>query len=320
MRGFLNFFRALYSLDTLDTRFTTSSTAPVKAKEDGQRKAAPTPLPNAKPSKWSTLEYGFYYLIFLTIVPLMFKAVYDVSNPGSPNWEAYSKRLSPGWIPGRKVDNSDTQYASFRDNVPYMTAVLILHPLLRKVYSVFWRIDTYTQVKQTPEDSRGLTHGLSAAAAADARLEHRVSFDFIFAFVFIAALHGVSAMKVFLILYANYKLATTFPRAQVPIATWVFNIGILFANELGHGYPFATLAKAVLPPSTTSVGNSDPTASWGAWLDSYGGIIPRWEILFNLTVLRLISFNMDYYWSHGRNSASPVEVSTTCHCAFSYRR
>jgi protein-cysteine N-palmitoyltransferase HHAT len=23
----------------------------------------------------------------------------------------------------------------------------------------------------------------------------------------------------------------------------------------------------------------------------------RWQILFNITTLRLISFNMDYYWS-----------------------
>ena len=49
--------------------------------------------------------------------------------------------------------------------------------------------------------------------------------------------------------------------------------------------------------------------NWGAWLDSYGGIMPRWEVLFNITVLRLISFNMDYYFSLDRRSGSPIEVS-----------
>ena len=48
--------------------------------------------------------------------------------------------------------------------------------------------------------------------------------------------------------------------------------------------------------------------AWGRWLDSFGGLLSRWEILFNLTVLRMISFNMDYYWSLDRRSYSPVEV------------
>jgi hypothetical protein len=48
--------------------------------------------------------------------------------------------------------------------------------------------------------------------------------------------------------------------------------------------------------------------NWGSWLDSHGGIMPRWEILFNITVLRLISFNLDYYWSLDRRAESPLEV------------
>jgi len=48
--------------------------------------------------------------------------------------------------------------------------------------------------------------------------------------------------------------------------------------------------------------------NWGQVLDSYGGLIPRWEILFNITVLRLISFNLDYYWSFNFGSSSPLEV------------
>jgi D-alanyl-lipoteichoic acid acyltransferase DltB (MBOAT superfamily) len=31
--------------------------------------------------------------------------------------------------------------------------------------------------------------------------------------------------------------------------------------------------------------------------DDFGGIMWRWQILFNFSTLRLISFNMDYYWS-----------------------
>lgn len=30
--------------------------------------------------------------------------------------------------------------------------------------------------------------------------------------------------------------------------------------------------------------------------DDYNGVQPRWHILFNFVMLRLVSFNMDYYW------------------------
>jgi len=113
-------------------------------------------------------------------------------------------------------------------------------------------------------------------------------------------------LKVVIILYVNFLLATRLPRTSIPAATWIFNIGILFANELGKGYRYATFAQLLSPGSALESG----AANWGTWLDSYGGLVPRWEILFNITVLRLISFNLDYYWSLDYRSASPVEVST----------
>ena len=64
----------------------------------------------------------------------MFKAVYDVSKPSHPGYIKYGHLLSDGWIPGRKVDNSDDQYRGFRDNIPYMALLLVVHPLLRRVY------------------------------------------------------------------------------------------------------------------------------------------------------------------------------------------
>lgn len=123
------------------------------------------------------------------------------------------------------------------------------------------------------------------------------------------ALHGVSAAKVFTILYINYQVATALPHRYVPAATWIFNIAILFANELCNGYKFSNIASVLLPPQTSAAG--EKSGNWGDWVDSYGGLIPRWEILFNICVLRLISFNFDYYWSLDRRAVSPVEVSLT---------
>ena len=120
------------------------------------------------------------------------------------------------------------------------------------------------------------------------------------------ALHGISAAKVFTILYVNYQVATALPRQYVPAATWIFNIAILFANELCNGYKFSSIASLILPPETSKAGGQ--SGNWGDWLDSYGGLIPRWEILFNICVLRLISFNFDYYWSLDHKVMSAVEV------------
>lgn len=92
----LYYVKRIYSLDTLDTRFTVSSKAPLQytssehavnpsnpaLTSDGtsNTRAIPARLPQTQPSRWRTPEYYFYYFCFITIVPLMFKVPYDVSK------------------------------------------------------------------------------------------------------------------------------------------------------------------------------------------------------------------------------------------------
>lgn len=178
---------------------------------------------------------------------------------------------------------------------------MVVHPLLRRAF------DFYTR----PSSPKPTTsNGNASATAADARFTQRIQFDFYFALVFIVALHGISALKVLAILYLNYKIAKSLPRRYIPAATWIFNISTLFANELCAGYPLERLA-AMLTSTTDATGQESLLVLWGRQLDSFGGLIPRWEILFNFTVLRLISFNMDYYWCLDYPAASPIEVSAT---------
>lgn len=133
----LYWLRRLYSLDTLDTRFTVPANTPLKAAADTRSSSSPSAAadPSAKdarsseiahgasPSRWKTPEYFVYYLVFLTLVPLMFKTVIGVSQgwylynetcivlpdvtdkfaESHPTYPTYSHLLSPGWIPGRKV-------------------------------------------------------------------------------------------------------------------------------------------------------------------------------------------------------------------------
>ncbi|KAK5132945.1 hypothetical protein LTR08_008308 [Meristemomyces frigidus] len=268
----------LFRVETLDTRFCP--------------RTPDTPLPHTQPSRWRTREYYLYYLCFLTVPILMFKAVYDVSQPSHPNYATYEHLLEPGWIPGRKVDNSDSQYSSFRNQVPTMLAIVGSHLLLRRVYEYF------TTDGKTQHDR---------LAAPEARLRNRVTFDLAFAAAFVIAMHGVSALKILIILYLNYQVATAVPKKYAGVATWAFNIGILFANELCRGYRFASMAALFLPPQTTAAGLEGEDAGWGLWLDGFAGLVPRWEILFNITVLRLISFNFDYLWSLDRRAGSPIE-------------
>ncbi|PYH90038.1 glycerol:H+ symporter [Aspergillus ellipticus CBS 707.79] len=304
--------RRLYSLDTLDTRLTVSSTTPPKAAADTRGSAkdarANEIARNAPPPKWRTLEFYIYYIVFLIAVPLMFITAVGVSQESHPTYSTYSHLLSPGWILGRKVDNSDDQYSSFRDNIPYLLVLLVAHPLLRRVY------DFYVRPANT---NSGLSKASPAVLAGDARLTQRIGFDFYFALVFITALHGVSALKVLTILYVNYKIAKSLPRKHIPAATWIFNIGTLFANELCSGYPLERVAALLVSPDST--GQEAPLVLWGRSLDSFAGIMPRWEILFNITILRLISFNMDYYWSLEYPAASPIEKKQVDPAALSER-
>lgn len=172
-----------------------------------------------------------------------------------------------------------------------MGLLLIVHPLLRRAWDAF-------NSKADPRKS-----------AAANRMEQRASFDFAFAILFLFILYGVSAFKVLTILYINYQIAKKLPRQHVPVATWVFNICTLFANELCGGYPLRNIAKHLSPPGAS--GAPSELEELGGWLDSFGGINPRWEVLFNLTVLRLISFNLDYYWSVDKKNGVSLEVRTT---------
>ncbi|KAH7156567.1 MBOAT, membrane-bound O-acyltransferase family-domain-containing protein [Dactylonectria macrodidyma] len=297
--GLLSFLGSVYDLDTLDTRFTNASSVPyqtvVDARTDPDLKKDDPDKSRARgqPSKWRTPEFVLYIGVLCVIVPYMFWIAFDVSRPSDPRYYKFRPYLTQGWIPGRKIDASDNQYYVFRKNIPYMSSLLVVHPLLRRAW------DAVYPTKGRPQTPQN-------------RLNQRATFDFVFAFIFLAALHGISALKVLFILYLNYQVATKLPRKHVPAVTWIFNICVLFANELSNGYQFRNMASYISPPVMAIVGNGIKTVDselmqFGHWLDSFQGILARWEILFNITILRLISFNLDYYWSRDRSSSNALE-------------
>lgn len=84
--GLLSWMKSIYSLDTLDTRFNTSSSVAYstaveqRTDRNGKREAYNKPAKRAQPPKWSTPEFFLYYLVFIVTVPYMFWIGYDVSR------------------------------------------------------------------------------------------------------------------------------------------------------------------------------------------------------------------------------------------------
>lgn len=82
----LSFLRSVYTLDTLDTRFTTASSTPYKTvidsrgEEDVRDAQKEKIASRAPPSKWNTPEFYLYMAVVFICVPLIFWIPYTVSR------------------------------------------------------------------------------------------------------------------------------------------------------------------------------------------------------------------------------------------------
>ncbi|BEI92502.1 uncharacterized protein CcaverHIS019_0501300 [Cutaneotrichosporon cavernicola] len=128
--------------------------------------------------------------------------------------------------------------------------------------------------------------GFTSAAA-------RARFVVTFALIMLVALHGISALKVLAILGANFCAARARKPAAVerawPLIVIVGNMLILFANEKFDGYHFSAIHSEL-----------------GA-LDDLKGVYPRWHVSFNITMLRIVSFALDYHWRAQPQSTPPTD-------------
>lgn len=82
MPSLFAWLRQVYSLDTLDTRFTSTAITPSNSDtrppvKDARANAI---AQGASPSLWRTPEFFIYYVFFIVLVPLMFKTVVDASK------------------------------------------------------------------------------------------------------------------------------------------------------------------------------------------------------------------------------------------------
>lgn len=86
--GALSYFRKIYDLDTLDTRFTNPSSVPYKtvieARDDpaaaSKERAAKWNARTTSPPLWRTPEFYLWGLILYTAIPGMLWVGYNASN------------------------------------------------------------------------------------------------------------------------------------------------------------------------------------------------------------------------------------------------
>lgn len=96
----LAYVKRLFSLDTLDTRFSNPSKSHSSNVTNEPLLSDPSQSPSnhvshefqsqksetiqyndgSSMSRWKSSEFKFYAVVFLVAIPLMFKSVYDVSN------------------------------------------------------------------------------------------------------------------------------------------------------------------------------------------------------------------------------------------------
>ena len=76
----LALLKGLFSLNTLDTRFTTVSTRPKQNPGPNSNGTRGPREVTGTPSKWNTIEFYSYYLLLAIAIPLMFKVTYELST------------------------------------------------------------------------------------------------------------------------------------------------------------------------------------------------------------------------------------------------
>ncbi|CAI8499034.1 unnamed protein product [Pichia kudriavzevii] len=228
---------SFFAVESLDSRISSNRRKPT----------------TTQPSHWKTPEFKFYMVCFLIVVPIMFKTAMDASNETNPNYPVYEKMLSKGWIFGRKVDNSDSQYRFFRDNFLLLLLFVAIHKALRTIANQ-WRMS-------------------------------RLDFDLIFGSIFLAIVHGFNVFRILVHVFISFSLTRILRKRPLLAQSvlWVYSISTLFINDRYRQVKYGDLVSSL------------------SWMDHYKGLVARWDVFFNFTLLRMLSFNIDYL------SKSPVE-------------
>ena len=119
--------------------------------------------------------------------------------------------------------------------------------------------------------------------------------------IFVYYVHGNDIVWLYALSAINYKIAKHFGGSRWnPILTWIFNLSMLFYADYSRGFKgfFSSLGLSFLVFSRAFCNNKK---------EKNKGLF-AWNTYFKLTILRHISFNMDYHWMVNKKSTGNLSV------------
>ncbi|MES1907078.1 MAG: hypothetical protein MHM6MM_000264 [Cercozoa sp. M6MM] len=225
-----------------------------------------------------------FLVVFLALLKFLYEA-FAISQPfNTPHGESSGLdgvSDEGAWIPGRKIDLADSQWRHFRNSIPLLVLGVLVFTVLSRACRVL--------------DAR-------SKRMAGELPKWRMRFYLLVSAGMCSYVFGAPVMFMLTIACVTFAIGEWSARAEStrsPLLTWTFVSVVMFCNERYNGYSFGSL-----------LGQSF------AWLDEYRGEIP-WHWLFNLVVLRMISFNVDRHWvlTHREETDSSGRLVTFArHC------
>lgn len=108
----------------------------------------------------------------------------------------------------------------------------------------------------------------------------KIRFDMIFGLFFLFVAHGFNSIRILLHMMVMFGIVHLGKRQRkvATILTWVYGISTLFINDKFRNLPLGNILPFLKPIDALN----------------FKGIIARWDVFFNFTLLRLISYNLDY--------------------------
>ncbi|KAI9337615.1 MBOAT, membrane-bound O-acyltransferase family-domain-containing protein [Zopfochytrium polystomum] len=218
-------------------------------------------MPDLGRPLWWTAEMNIYFVIMIVSIITMFKVAVDFSSSDRPEYALVRQYLSQGWILNRPMDNSDSQYRTFRGNLPILVPLAAGFLVLSNVLQ---RFDASARRPQHLAKTLSLS---------------RVWFSLVFSVVFIAVFNGITGLiKNLLLASISYFIGKLLGSSRWnPVFTWVFCVAALFAADWTRGLPFSVVPGL-------------------GFVDQMPGIQSRWWESLRFHILRMISYNMDYHW------------------------
>ena len=224
-----------------------------------------------------------------------------VTSENKSNFLIYSHYLKRGWLFGRLRDDSDFQYRSFRDYVPLLFLVMVIYVGMARLIE---------RLLRGGDSARGSYRQVGGGSAQEGGPRPgRYPFLIFWTAVIVLALHGTNTIKLLACCGINYAIAKGL--AGTPLATpliWIFNIATLFAVHYYDGFELSHMHSAfnilVRIMTHRHVAHNVPLINFLFWQDGFKGLLPRWQINYNITMLRLVSFALDYHWAKKASTTS----------------